>query len=147
MPALAQHVHPPVLVAAGHAQPEPSLAELVEQRHVLGRADRVPGGQHDAERREQDALGPGRQVGEEHQRVDRELEAFGVEVVLGHHQRVEADLVGVDRDLPDLVQQLLVRLDVPPDRPLGDLAFSSPAYPEPGICGFRKIENFTRQPP
>ena len=63
-------------------------------------------------------------------------------MVLGHHERVEADLVGVDRDLPDLVQQLLIRLV---SRPMGRLAlaFSSAAYPEPGICGFRKMENFT----
>ena len=121
LPALAEHVHPPVLVAAGHAQAQPALAELVEQRHVLRRPDRVPGGQHEAERGQQDALGAlaARSVRNISGLTEnsKPSEWKWCSVII---ERVEADLVGVDRDLTDLVEQLLIGLDVPPDRPLGD---------------------------
>ena len=102
---------------ARDAEPQPALAELIEQGDVFSRADRVPGRQHQAERCEEQALRPRRKVGEHHHRVHREFEALGMELMLGEHQGIESGLVGENRDLPHLVKQSLVRLGVPAYRP------------------------------
>ena len=73
---LSEDVGPAVLVAAGEPGDDAALAEMVEDRELLGAADRVPSRDHEPERRELDPLGPRRQIGVEHERRDRGLEPF-----------------------------------------------------------------------
>src|SRR5207237_8279578 len=81
-----------------------------------GGPDRVPSGEDQPKRRELDAFGPGGEVRVEEQRGDRCLVSFRMEVVLGRREDIEAGVVSEDRELPQLVQHLLVALVVPTDR-------------------------------
>src|SRR6185369_239295 len=93
-----------------------AFGELVENRDVFGDANRVGGRKHDRHRRERDALGARRKVRIEQHRVDRDLAAFGMKVVLGRRERIDAELIGENDELPQLVEHHLVALGAATDR-------------------------------
>jgi hypothetical protein len=76
---------------------------VVQYRELLGAPDRVPGWQHQTQRRELQALGSSRQVAVEQQRRYRDLPPLGVEVVLGRRQGVDSDLVAQNGQVANLV--------------------------------------------
>ena len=118
---LRHHVHPAPLVAAREAGDGAPAAHVIEHRDVLGDADRVLGGQHDAELADADALGLHRDVEVEQDGVGGELEALDVEVVLGEGDRVVAEAVGELRLLGEFLEHVLVEVVAHPGHGLLDL--------------------------
>ena len=141
---LAQHVDPAILVAAREPGVDAALGQMVEDRQLLGGADRIPRRQHQPERRELDPLGARGQVGVEQQRRHRGLVALGMEVMLGGGDDVEAGVVGEHRELAQLVQHLLVALVVAPDRaqalPVLERAGHGRQYEQHELHGFHSCE-------
>ena len=115
---LREGVDPAALIAARKAGQRASARHMVEHRDVLGDANRVMRGQHDAELADADALGLHRQVEVEHDRVGRELETLNVEVVLGEADRVVTERVAGLGERTEVGQHVLVQLGPQPGHPL-----------------------------
>ena len=118
---LRHHVDPAALVAAREAGVGAPARHVVEHGDVLGDADRVLGGQHDAELADPDALGlhPDEEV--EQHGIGRQLEALDVEVVLGEADRVVAEGVGEPRLGGEIGQHALVEVGPEPRQAALDL--------------------------
>ena len=113
---LAHDVRPAGLVAAGEADEEPPVGQVVEDGRLLGHPDRVLGAHHVAELADADVLGDGRPVGVEDAGGRPDLVALGVEVVLDGGHAPEAEAVGGPHDVVPVLQRLVVPLDVAADR-------------------------------
>ena len=107
---LRHDVDPAALVAAREARAGAPARHVIEHGDVLGDAERIVGGQHDAELADADALGLHGEVEIEQHRVVGELEAFDVEVMLGEADRVVAELVGRAGLLGELLQHALIEI-------------------------------------
>ena len=118
---LRHDVDPAALVAAREAGVGAPARHVVEHGDVLGDADRVLGGEHDAELADADALRlhPDEEV--EQHGIGRQLEALDVEVVLGEAHRIVAEGVGEARLLAELRQHALVEVATKPRHSLLDL--------------------------
>jgi hypothetical protein len=95
-----------VAVAGAEPEDEPAAAELVDDRRLLGEADRVPHGGEEDVGADGDALGPLGDGGQGDQR--RGEVAVGAEVVLAGPHGVEAVLLGEDGVLHDVAQRPVV---------------------------------------
>jgi hypothetical protein len=111
---LRHDVDPAALIAARETGVGAAAAHVIEHRDILGDADRIVGGQHDAELTDADALGLHGDVEIEQHRVVGELEALDVEVVLGEADRVVARRVGQLRLLGELGQHTVVEIAAQP---------------------------------
>jgi hypothetical protein len=92
---------------------------VVEDRRLLGHADRVLRAHRVAELADADVLGHRGPVGVEDARARADLVALGVEVVLDRRDTPEAELVGGLDEIGHAVHDLVVALDVAPQRPHG----------------------------
>ena len=92
------------LIAASDAALDPSAADHVEQRNLLGEAHRMVPDDDVGGLAEPDALGVRRHAHLHHQRVRAHLRALGLEMVFGEPERLEPELFGED-PLPHLVHQ------------------------------------------
>ena len=94
----------PAPEAAADSQNHPAIAQIVENRNLLGDAQRIVPRQHDHHRAEPDAPGPSRHVGQELNRIGDHL-VVG-EVMFGRPHGIEAQLLGqiakLDLFLPDI---------------------------------------------
>ncbi len=92
--------------AAAEADDQPALAEIVDQRDLLGHPQGMVerGLQH--READLDAGGHHRQRGRERRRID--IDAVSVEVMLGEKHRIAAELLGHLRFADRLVDDLLV---------------------------------------
>ena len=88
-------------VALADAEIEAAVRQQVEGRRLLGDEDRVVPGQHDDRGAETDALGTGRQVGEQAHR-GRDLAKAG-EMVLDQEDARKAELLGLDHVVDEIV--------------------------------------------
>ena len=112
---LAVGVGPARLIAAGEAHEGAALREMVDDRDLLGHADRVVRAHHVAEGADMDVLRLGQPVGVGGAGRGRDLVAFRPEMMLGRGGAPEAHLVRRLDDLGHAVDGVLVALAVPPD--------------------------------
>ena len=117
---LAEHVGPARLVAAGEADPVAALQQVIDDRRLLGEADRVPGADHVAERADVDGRGLAGPEGVEHARVGRHLVALGMEMMLDRRAAPQAHRLGGLDDVGPLVHDALIELAVGAERPPRD---------------------------
>ena len=96
----AEGLHLAGVVAPPDAEDDPAAGEDVHHGEVLGQPDGVPHGQDVKAAAELDALGVLRQVLAHYQQVGDALVALPLEVVLGHPQDVEPQVVQEHRRLP-----------------------------------------------
>ncbi len=94
---VAERLGLPRLVAAAEADLDPSAAEVVEDRQLLGQAQGVPEGDDVGELAEANPRGERGDRRLDLDRVGAQLGALGAEVVLGQPVVVEADLLGEHR--------------------------------------------------
>ena len=92
-------------VAAADAEVEPAARQAVDHRVRLGDLERVVEGQDAHRHAEADAAGPGGDGREEHRGI--RAGAVLVEVVLGHPEGAEAQLLGRNGLLDHLVVELI----------------------------------------
>ena len=128
---LGHDVDPAALVAARETGVGASAGHVVEHRDVLGHANRIVGRQHDSELSDAQAPGLHPDIEVEQDRVVGNLEAFGVEVMLGEADRVVAEVVGQAGLRGNFAQHLVVQFAAKPNHPLFDLGF---------VADRRKIE-------
>ena len=79
---------------------------MVEQRDILGRAQRMPEGDDRRREADPDALRARRKVHRGHQRIGQQLAPPHAEMVLRHPEHVEIRLVADRRQLAQLVEQV-----------------------------------------
>jgi hypothetical protein len=106
-------------VATAQHQVHAALREVLEHRVLLGDADRIVGRDQGRRRGQDQPLGGGGDVGEQRRRRGGEE---GRVVVLADREHVEADLLGLLRDLHDRVDPLGLAGGLPRDRVSGDVA-------------------------
>ena len=94
------------------APAEPDLdapaGQLVEQRDILGRAQRVPERDDCSSEADPDALRPCREVHRGHHRIGQQFAPPDAEMVFRHPQHVEVRLVADRCQLAQLVEQVAV---------------------------------------
>src|SRR5215467_10298454 len=100
---LTEHIDPAVLVTACETSVDPAPGQMIEDGEFLRCSDRVPAGKHQTQWRKFDPLSAGRKIGVEHQRRHRGLVALRVEMVLSGREDVEANLIGKDYELAQLL--------------------------------------------
>ena len=89
---------------------------MIEDGQLLGGTYWVPSGEDEGEGGELYSFCSGSEVGVEEEGGDGHLDAFGVEVVLGGGEGVEAQFLGGEAYTLQLIQETLVTLVVPSDR-------------------------------
>ena len=112
---LAQDADPSVLVTSCETGHHTALGEVIQDGQFLGGAYGVPSGEYNGKRCELDPLGPGCKVGVEEEGSDGHLDAFGVEMVLGGGEGVEAQFLGGETDALQFVEEFLITLVVTSD--------------------------------
>src|SRR6185436_1328244 len=113
---LAEHVRPARLVAAREADEAAAAREVVEDRGLLGDADRVLRAHGVAELPDANVARERRPVRVQRPRARPDLVALGVEVVLDRRDAPEPELVGRLDQVGHPVDDLVVALDVAAER-------------------------------
>ena len=114
---LADDVRPAVLVTPREAGEEAPLGQVVDDRRLLGDAERVLGAHHVAQLPHADVLRDRRPVGVQDAWVRPHLVALGVEMVLDGGEAPDAEVVGRLDDVVPAVEGVLIPRPVAADGP------------------------------
>ena len=131
-------VEPARLVTAREADERPALGQLIQPCDFEREPQRIPPGQHVADRADLDPFGVVDHVLRQHWQAAH-LEAFAVQMMLREADRIEADFLGQLRDLHHFFDHALPAIGTVRDRAQGP-----PLFERGRKAGQEKVHEFHR---
>jgi hypothetical protein len=116
MDLLRHLVEPARLIAACKTDHRPALGQLIEPRDFEGEPQRIPSGEHVADRPRHDPFRVMENMLREYGQAAH-LDPFAVQVMLGIGDRREAGILGDLREFDDFLDHFLPAIGMHRDRP------------------------------